>query len=395
MLTTNKPKICYFRGSFLNPFESQYLEPLQADFDFVLANSKSHRFDLSGVSIPRVEISCLDYFNGRVPRRLNGRSIPNPLKVLGYEEVVLGLDDLASQFDVIHAHEQSFYSTWQLAKRKERFGFKLITQQAEVNPFWYFNKRAIARRASEVRSKTDLFIARTERAKCALICEGVDPEKVRVIGHGVDQERFQPGPRDEGLCRELGIEPSRFIILFVGHLIWTKGIFALANAARLLLSDPEMTKLDPLFVLVGEGDEKVEFREALKQLGIEDSFKLLGSRPYHQLPELHRLADIFVLPSIATRYILEQFGIVLIESMATGIPVVSTHCGAIDEVVGDAGILVQPNDYYRLYQALSKLCLDEELRQSLGAKGLARARKKFSITVVASQIASAYREVLP
>jgi len=68
-----------------------------------------------------------------------------------------------------------------------------------------------------------------------------------------------------------------------------------------------------------------------------------------------------VLPGISTRYILEQFGIVLIEAMASGTPVISTHCGAIDEVVGDAGLLVQPNDYFCLYEQMKNVILDKSL----------------------------------
>jgi glycosyltransferase involved in cell wall biosynthesis len=120
----------------------------------------------------------------------------------------------------------------------------------------------------------------------------------------------------------------------------------------------------------------------------------VGWQPYDQLPDIHRLADIFILPSISTRYILEQFGIALIESMATGKPIISTHCGAIDEVVGDAGILVQPNDYFRLYYALLKLCLNKDLRSDLGNRGFKRVHKRFNQHKIPSEIASAYKEVL-
>ena len=100
------------------------------------------------------------------------------------------------------------------------------------------------------------------------------------------------------------------------------------------------------------------------------------------------------LPSISTRFILEQFGIVLIESMATGKPVISTYCGAIDEVVDDAGFLVQANDYFRLYHALLDLSKNESLRNELGERGLARVRDRFSRDLISSKIASVYQEVL-
>jgi glycosyltransferase involved in cell wall biosynthesis len=389
-----KPRVCYYRGSFLNPFEAQYLEPLADQFDLTVANSRSHRYDVSGIGLPRIELPCVDYINGNMPRRISGKSIPNLMRLLGYEDMVWGLDRHLEMFDLMHVPEQSFYSTWQIATRKAEYGFKLITVQDEVNPFWYLTKPAIARRVKEVRRATDLFIARTERAKAALICEGVDPANIRVIGHGVDQARFYPASRNESLCRELGVDPGRFIILFVGNLYWTKGVYALANAAKLLLLDRKISALDPLFIMVGVGDEQRGMEAALRQMGIHEAFLFLGQRPYHELPDLHRLADIFVLPSISSRYVLEQFGIVLIESMATGTPVVSTYCGSIDEVVGDAGLLVQANDYYRLHEALDRLCKDDKLREELGAKGLRRVGANFSSQVIASKIAAAYCDVL-
>jgi glycosyltransferase involved in cell wall biosynthesis len=390
----DKPKICYFRGSYLNPFEAQYLVPLQKQFDITAVHSGFQRYDLSEITIPLHRLKCLDYLNGIIPRQMFGHLIPNIFKHLGYEEMFFGIDPFISKFDLIHLPEQTFYFTWQVAKRKKVHGYKILTMQDEINPFWYVRNSAIAERAKLVRQETDLFIARSHRAKNALMIEGVAPEKIHVIGHGIDTSLFHPGPRDENLCRQLKIETDRFIILFVGRLVWTKGIFALADAAKLLMQNEQIKKINPLFLIVGDGEENSAFQSRLRQLEVTSSFKLVGDLPYHLLPDIHRLADIFILPSISTRYILEQFGIVLIESMATGKPVISTYCGAIDEVVGDAGILVQPNDYFRLYKALLKLCVDKSLRDSLGESALCRAQKYFSNNIISSSIASAYRKVL-
>jgi glycosyltransferase involved in cell wall biosynthesis len=101
-----------------------------------------------------------------------------------------------------------------------------------------------------------------------------------------------------------------------------------------------------------------------------------------------------VLPSIATRFVLEQFGIVLIEAMATGKPIVATRCGAIDEVVGDAGLLVQPNDYFRLSETLRTLLGDGPLRERLGRMALERVRSRFRKEHISAMISQAYDEVL-
>jgi glycosyltransferase involved in cell wall biosynthesis len=389
-----KPRICFLRGSYLNPFETQYLAPLQAEFDIVAAHPRSHRYDVADCGVPCVSVPCLDYLNGLIPRTIGHRPVPNLLKTFGFEEVLIGVERLVRAYDIVHVPEQTFFFTWQVAKKKRRNGIRLVTTQDEVNPYWYQDRSVIAARAELVREETDLFLARSERARLALLLEGVEPERVRVVGHGVDTTRFHPGDRDAQLARSLGIEPDRFVVLFVGRLVWTKGIFALADAAALMLRDPEIKRLDPVFLVVGGGPEAPALESRLRQLGIAESFRLAGAQGYDVLPDIHRLANIFVLPSISTRFILEQFGIVLIEAMATGVPIVTTHCGAIDEVVGDAGVLVQPNDSRRLSEAMLRLCRDAPLRAELGERGLERVGARMTREVVAESLASAYRDVL-
>jgi glycosyltransferase involved in cell wall biosynthesis len=389
-----KPRVCFLRGSYLNPFETQYLTPLQAEFDIVAAHPRSHRYDVEDCGVPCVSVPCLDYLNGLIPRTIGHRAVPNPLKTFGFEEVLIGVERLVKAYDVVHVPEQTFFFTWQVAKKKRRTGIRMVTTQCEVNPYWYQDRSVIAARARLVREETDLFLARSERARLALLLEGVEPQRVRVVGHGVDTTRFHPGDRDAQLSRTLGIDADRFVILFVGRLVWTKGLFALADAAALLLRDPAIRRLDPLFLIVGGGPERPGFEARLRQLGVAGSFRLAGARGYDVLPDIHRLANMLVLPSISTRFILEQFGIVLIEAMATGVPIVTTHCGAIDEVVGDAGVLVQPNDSRRLSEAMLRLCRDVALRAELGERGLERVRARMTREVVADALASAYQDVL-
>ncbi len=389
-----KPRVAYVRGSFLNPFEAQYLEPLQDRFDITAVYPRSHRFDVRSLQMPSVELPCLDYINGLVPRQLGGIAIPNPQKSLGLDEHLFGLDRLLPGLDLVHAAEQTFYCTYQIAQRKQRYGYKLICLQAEINPFWAEGHGRALERAAFVRANADLFIARSQRARSALLCEGVEDARIRVIGHGIDTRRFMPGPRSAQLCQRFGIAPDDLVILLVGRMVWEKGLFSLADAAALLLRDDSFRKRNPVFVYAGDGPERGALERRLQRLGIESSFRLIGAQPYSKLPEVHRLADIFVLPSISTRNVQEQFGIALIEAMATAKPVLTTHCGAIDEVIGDAGIVVQANDYFRLAEGLQTLASDEGLRVRLGQRGLERAQRLFTRELIGEQVASAYTHVL-
>jgi glycosyltransferase involved in cell wall biosynthesis len=346
------------------------------------------------VGIPRRRVRCLDFLDGLVPHDFSGVRLPNPLKRLGFEEVMIGLRAVLADFDVVHTAEPSFFFSWQAAKLQRELGFALVTTQCEVTPHWHQGRRGLAHRAAYVRERTDMFHARSERARQALVTEGVEPERVRVVGHGIDLARFHPGDRDAEVARRAGVADDAFVVLFVGRLVWTKGIFALADAAALLLRDPAFRALKPVFVLVGSGSERARLERRLELLGLADNFRLLGGRTYDEVPDLHRLADLFVLPSIPSRTIVEQFGIALVEAMATGTPVVSTHCGAIDEVVGEAGVLVQPNDALRLAEAIGALATDADLANRLGRAGLERARSNFSREEIARGLSTIYRAAL-
>lgn len=386
--------MAYLRGSYANPFEAQYLEPLTDRYEFVVAYPRSHRYSVEQIGLPRKVLHCLDFADGLIPRNIGSRQLPNPLKLVGCDEFHFGLRNFLRDFDIVHVAEKTFYYSWQVARLKRQLGFRLITVQDEINPFWYTERPGTVRRVQTVLDETDIFAARSHRARAALMTEGVAADRIGVIGHGIDTHKFKPGSRDSALCHRFGIDAGRFVVLLVARLVWEKGLYALANAVSGLVRDEQIRRLDPLFLIVGDGPERPGFERHLRLLGIADRFRLPGSIPYSLLPEVHRLADVFVLPSISTRTVLEQFGIALIEAMATCTPVITTHCGAIDEVVGDTGVLVQPNDHYRLAEALRELCLSPQRRRELGGAGRARVLAHFSSQVISEKIGRAYDGVL-
>jgi glycosyltransferase involved in cell wall biosynthesis len=111
------------------------------------------------------------------------------------------------------------------------------------------------------------------------------------------------------------------------------------------------------------------------------------------MPLIHNLADVFVLPSQPALRWQEQFGYVLVESMACGKPVLSTESGSIAEVVGNAGVLVPPNDYLALSRALERLIGSSSLRQELGTKARSRAEEMFDVRRVALQFKNHYENL--
>ncbi|MCF6286736.1 MAG: glycosyltransferase family 4 protein, partial [Candidatus Hydrogenedentes bacterium] len=230
-------------------------------------------------------------------------------------------------------------------------------------------------------------IVHTERSKRTLIIEGADSDKISVIDPGVDLPRFQPGPGDR---EALGLDEDAFVILFVGWLLPRKGLDFLLLALRELLSGSETVADKVQLLIVGSGPGRDRVESLARRLGITAHCHFIGSRPYETMPRLFQSADVFVLPSIATETWQEQFGMSLMESMACGTPVVTTCSGAIPEIVEDAALLCQPNDFLSLHDALSRLIADSQLEEACAEKGLEIARRRYDLDAYSRRLADVY-----
>lgn len=230
----------------------------------------------------------------------------------------------------------------------------------------------------------------------------VDPGRVHVIYNGIDPAQFQRDPRTNVLERE-GIDPKRPYAVFVGRVTRQKGIVHLLEAARYLA--PEVQ----LVLCAGDADTK-ELGAEVRGL-VAEVERLRG--PVHWIekmmprPELIQVlshARVFVCPSIY-----EPFGIVNLEAMACGAPVVASHVGGIPEVVehGKTGYLVQfepdgtpmgaPKDretFARAFAArINELVADPALAKQFGEAGRARVEATFSWSAIAKQTADLYRSL--
>lgn len=172
------------------------------------------------------------------------------------------------------------------------------------------------------------------------------------------------GPEEadgEGLCLPWRRENS-FTIGFAGLLSEQKGWKVLLQAVERL---PQEFKV----VLVGDGDQRGELESWLKRPGLTGRAHYAGWLPKRQLLASYPQFDVFVLPSITTPYSVEQFGAVLAEAMACGVPVIGSDSGAIPETVGEAGLIVPELDPDALAKAIQIMRDDEELRRRAAAWG--------------------------
>jgi glycosyltransferase involved in cell wall biosynthesis len=194
-------------------------------------------------------------------------------------------------------------------------------------------------------------------------------ERVIAIPSGVDLDHFRPC--DPLPMREKYRLPDRYA-LFVGSIEPRK------NLPRLLRAWQKVQKTSDTQLIIAGSTGKV-FNKIQWQGGLEE-FIFLGYVPDSDLPELYSGATVFILPSLS-----EGFGLTVLEAMACGTPVVCASSGALPEVTGDAGLLVDPFSVDAIAEALTKILSDENLRQTLRQKGLERARQ-FSWQKTASMI---------
>ncbi|RMG67434.1 MAG: glycosyltransferase, partial [Nitrospirae bacterium] len=365
------PRIAIIRGPNLNPWEMQNYEPLVGQFDITAYTTTKPNFDIDKIKLPVVKV-------------------PSHPEIPAY---MMGLEFALFDSDLIYSADTTWPFSYQAVLIKEKFNKPLICLQWENIPFAYEENEQMRLMKKKVREGADFFIAVTERAREALLLEGVSPEKIIVLPMGININRFRPD-RTTGLevRNEFGIRPSEKVVLFVGRAVWEKGIYDLIYAIKLTegyLKDAEIRA-----VITGRGPELETVKERVRELGIFDRFIFIESYPYHKIHKLFNMADIFVLPSISLRSWKEQFGMVLIEAMACGTPVISTLSGSIPEVVGDAGLLVQSNDPHSLADAIIDLIKNDDKRLELGKKGRERVESNFSSEKISQKFGDLFRYIL-
>jgi glycosyltransferase involved in cell wall biosynthesis len=200
-----------------------------------------------------------------------------------------------------------------------------------------------------------------------------------VVPFGVDTEAFRPRP---GECSR-----QPLTIGYIGRMLPGKGLNVLA-AALATIKD-EAWKL----LVVGDGSEREAFVQQLRALGLSDRAEFTGAINFAQVPEYFHRLDVMVIPTETTKRIREQFGRVIVEAMASRVPVIGSTCGAIPEVIGEAGLVFPEGDAAALGVALRQMLLDEKLRERLAEAGLDRV-KQYSWDRVAEKTYELFRQVL-
>ncbi len=388
------PRVLIVRGHLATPWELRPWRELPAPWEAAFLKTASNQFDVGELDLEAEPAGAL---RDRLPRGFLGEVAAG---VLG-DRYLADADAAFARADVVHAEELSFWFAADAARRKARHGFKLVQTVWETLPFLstYRNRHA-RRNREEVLAATDLFLPATERAREGLLLEGVDPARMLVCAPGIDLARFQ------GVVP--AAPPAEHVLLSPGRLVWEKGhhdaLRAVAALHRGIVPLPDGTRAAPRLKIVGSGPEEARLRAYAAELGL-GAVVDFGSVPYAEMPQVFASASAMVLgslPMAGAAYHLrdvprvfweEQFGLVLAEAMAAGLPIVTTTSGAIPEVVaGSAAELVAPGDWMGMARALAAgpLSRPPGTRAAHPPELIAR----YSTAAAAGRLADAYARVL-
>ncbi|MCS7281741.1 MAG: glycosyltransferase [Anaerolineae bacterium] len=305
------------------------------------------------------------------------------------------------RYDVIHSHY--WLSGWVARELRRHWGAPIVHMFHTLGHL----KNAVARTPQEreppIRLETeaeivqfaDRIIAATPLEQEQLVqFYGADPARIRVIPPGVDLERFRPIPPIQAK-EQLALDPTCRTILFVGRIEPLKGIETLLRAiAHIARRYPELICGLCVPIIGGDpyrvedNDEMVRLQELREELGIERVVTFLGAQDQDTLPYYYSAAEMVVMPSDY-----ESFGMVALEAMACGTPVIASDVGGLAFLVrhGQTGYRVPARDEKALAAKIVRLLTDEGLRRRMGERAACWA-ERFAWPRIADQIEEVYAE---
>lgn len=222
--------------------------------------------------------------------------------------------------------------------------------------------------------QADAFIAENATVRTILGKHGFTKPCLVQAAPGANERSFQPGNKIAAKT-SLGLKPDSFVVGFVGGLRPDKGPVDLARAFLSLGGKSTL-------LMVGDGPLRSETEQVLTNATPDQMAKLVGFVPRSETVTYYQAMDALVLPSRTSASWAEQFGNVLAEAMLCGTAVVGSTCGAIPEVIGEAGLVFPEGDVDSLAKILRRLRDEPSVRQSLADRGLKRAMEEYSASAL-------------
>jgi glycosyltransferase involved in cell wall biosynthesis len=288
-----------------------------------------------------------------------------------------------NEIQIVHTHGVRANLVARLAAKKA--GIPIVTTVHSVlrydyNSWWEAKLAWYLTRLTN--SYTQKFIAISSAIAAEIAGMGVPSNRIAVIYSGLDMDKFERKSAMTPAKKRLPIKPGRRIICMIARLHPVKGHEYFLQAAQTVAAQRD----DVDFLLVGEGEERAKITGLIKKLGLTDRVKMTGY--YEQVEEIYNISHILCVPSL-----MEGLGLVVLEAMYFGVPVIASAIGGMTELIEDGsdGILVPPRDASALSRAMLRVLDDEPLRESLIGGGRQRV-EQFTVESMIRQVELIYEQ---
>jgi len=294
----------------------------------------------------------------------------------------------ADKWDIIHAHSPPPLSSYYAAMAAVKARIPLVyTHHCDPEI-----PSLLGRAVSWVYYRTLLNYTLRHAARIIVYTESYAATSYALWKHptalvptGLDLSRFGPETDAAAVRKKHGLEGKK-VVLFVGRLTAHKGIQTIIEAAAL-------TDLSVKYLLVGPGEFPAGWSRRMHQLKVEDRIVLAGKVAEAELPAYYAACDLLVLPSVSR---LEAFGLVLVEAMASGKPVVASDLPGVRDVLkaGKTGLLCEPFSARDLAEKITTITSNAEAASGMGAAGRKLAEDRYSWDAIGARIEKVYSDVL-
>jgi len=351
--------------SLTKSFESKYrsLFPVKSDFK---SNNHSERTNFKDDILKIMINTAKDFTNSidryRYSNLVKKRIMPDNVKHIIYQDLAYLLDSIKLDKSIVTCHD---LIPWVYERNRSKF--------------WKNNINGL--------KKADRIITVSQFSKNEIIKHLKYPEnKIYVVPDAVDRSIYYK-KRDKRILNRLNIHSNEKIVLYVGSEEPRQNVDKLINAFAKLKEELPEIKL----IKIGDSNlygAREKLLGLVKTFNLENDIFFIGQVSEDELPRWYNAADLFVYPCTYA-----GFGLPPLEAMACGIPVITSNMSSLPEVVGDAGIMVDPLKINALADNMYKVITDDDLGNEMSKKGLKRA-KLFNWNESAQKTIQIYKEML-